>query len=180
MWFTENPWPPIFILGMAACGMFVAWFSQKRVFWLAGCVAALIGCGAIYAVEESIVTDGEKLEARVHKLAADFQKKDREAFLAAFSKQAEKWRAMAIKALDDVDIEKDLDIKDMSVELFNEKSQALTRFRANGTVTFQKGMSAYHPSRWELRWQKEANDWKIVDVVRLHPLKDEQKEIFAP
>lgn len=180
MWFTENPWPPIFILSLVACGMFAAWFSQKRVIWLAGGLAALIGCGAVYSIEQSIITDGEKVEAKVRKLTSDFQKKDREAVLAIFSKQAPQWRDIAIKALEDVEAQNDLDVKDMSVSLSNEKSQAVSRFRANGTVTYRKGLSAYHPSRWELHWQKEGNDWKIVDVIRLDILKDEPKEIFVP
>ena len=180
MWFTENPWPPILILGMAACGMFAAWYSQKRAIWLAGCLAALVGCGAIYFYEKSIVTDGEKVEARILKLVSDFEKKDRDAVVDAISKQAPKWREIALQALEDVDIQPGLDVKDMSVELFSERSQAVSRFRANGNVTYKKGMTAYHPSRWELRWQKEGNDWKIVDVVRLDPLRDEPKQIFEP
>jgi hypothetical protein len=180
MWFTENPWPPIFLLGLVALCLFVAWIPQKRGIWLAGSLAALLGCGAVYVGEQAVVTDGEKVEAKIRKLVSDFQEKNREAVLGAFSKQAVKWRETAEKALAEVDIEKDLVVKDMSVELFNEKSQAVARFRANGTVSHKKGISAYHPSRWELRWQKEGNDWKIVEVVRLHPFKDEQKEIFAP
>lgn len=179
MWFTENPWPPIFILAMFASGMFVAWFSQKRAFWLAGCLAALVGCGAIYAVEKSVITEGERIEAKVHQLVSDFQNKRREAVLGAISRRETKWREMANKALDDVEVHKDLDVKDMSVELFNDKSQAVTRFRANGTVTYQRTISTYSPSRWELHWQKEGNDWKIVDVIRLHPLREEHRDIFS-
>jgi hypothetical protein len=34
------------------------------------------------------------------------------------------------------------------------------------------------PSRWEVGWRKEAGEWKILEVTRLNPLKDEPMEIF--
>lgn len=177
MWFTENPWPPIFILAILACVLGAAWLSQRRGIWLIGAALALGGCGAIFFVERGIVTEGERVETNVLQLVSAFQKKDRPATLAFFSKQAPKWRDVAERALDTVKVEDDLDVKDMSVRLFSEGSQAVAHFRANGTVEY-KGMRAHQPSRWELHWQKEGTDWKIIDVVRLSPFKDGQLQIF--
>ncbi|HTI51578.1 MAG TPA: hypothetical protein VL475_11525 [Planctomycetaceae bacterium] len=177
MWFTENPWPPIVILGIVAVALGAAWLSQKRGIWLVGAVLALIGCVVVFQVERTIVTEGERVEANVHALVNAFQKKDHPATLAFFSRQAPQWRTTAEQALNDVVVEDDLDVKDMSVRIFSEGSQAVSQFRANGTVEY-KGFRAYHPSRWELRWQKEGTDWKIVDVIRLSPFKDERLGIF--
>lgn len=179
MWFTENPWPPIFILGIAACALTGAWASQRRGIFLVSALAALAGCFAIYAVERSIVTEGEQIEANVRTLTSAFQKKDRATVLAFFSKQAPDWQDVISRAFDLVEIKDDLDVKDMSVALHGEKSQAVSRFRANATITAKSlGIASYQPSRWELHWQKEGGAWKIVDVIRLNPFKDDPMDIF--
>jgi hypothetical protein len=61
----------------------------------------------------------------------------------------------------------------------NENSRAVSLFRANGVVAV-KGLGAQQQmaSRWQVTWQKEGNDWKIVEVVRLHPYKDESMQIL--
>jgi hypothetical protein len=177
MWFTENPWPPIFLLGITACALGAAWLSQRRGIWLIGSTLALLGCAGVFWVERVIVTEGERVETSVHQLVGAFQKKDHPATLGFFSKQAPKWRDVAEQALNTVNVEEDLDVKDMSVRLYSEGSQAVSQFRANGTVEY-KGFRSHQPSRWELHWQKEGSDWKIVDVVRLSPLKDEKLQIF--
>lgn len=179
MWFTENPWPPIFILGMAACVLAGAWASQRRGILLVAALAALAGCFAIYTVERSIVTEGEQIEADIRTMTAAFQKKDRKKVLSFFSKQAPDWQDVIDRAFDLVDIEDDLDVKDMSVAMHGENSQAVARFRANATITAKSlGISSHQPSRWELHWQKEGGAWKIVDVIRLNPFKDDPMDIF--
>lgn len=178
MWFTENPWPPVIILALIACGMVAAWSSQKRAAWLAGAVVLLIGCVGIFVLEEAIVTEGERVEANVRDLAWSFQKKDRDKVLGFFSPQAADLRGVIKEALDSVDVKDDLDIKDMEVRVYGGGAQALSHFRANATVSW-KGLNVGHqPSRWELTWQKEGDDWKILDVQRLNPIKNEKMRVF--
>ena len=87
------------------------------------------------------------------------------------------WRKQVQLALKLVRVQ-GIDVKDLSVKLFGQGTGATSLFRANGRVTFS-GMDAGHqPSRWKLTWQKEQGEWKIVDVVRLNPLKDEPMEIL--
>ena len=71
------------------------------------------------------------------------------------------------------------DIKDVQVTLLADETRASTRFRANGTVSFEKTNAGHQPSRWELKWQREGSDWKIIEVHRLHPLKDEELGMFS-
>jgi hypothetical protein len=177
-WFTENPWPPIFILGIAACVMLAVWSSQKRAIWLMGALTAVIAAMAVFVVERSIITEGERVEKKVLELTAAFQARDKDRLLSFFSVQAPEWRLVAQTALDRVTIKDDLSIKDMSVRVTNENSRAVSRFRANGTVLYEGNNIGHHPSRWELTWQKEGNDWKIVDVQRLDLIKDQKLGIF--
>src|SRR5436305_1758189 len=51
-WFTENPWPPIFILGLVVCALLAVWSSQKRGIWLIGVFAAVALAVAIFFVEK--------------------------------------------------------------------------------------------------------------------------------
>ena len=88
-------------------------------------------------------------------------------------------RTQVGQALDWVEFPNGIDIKDMQVRTSNENTRAVSHFRANGTVSF-RGMGAQHAaSRWAVTWQKEGADWKIIEVHRLHPLKDEKLLMFS-
>jgi len=179
-WFTENPWPPIILLIIAAAGMLAVWSSQKRAIWLAGAATAIAAAGAVFLVARAIVTEAERVEKKVHEVAEAFERKDKDGTLAFFSVQRPELRALVDQALEWVDLPNGVDIKDMSVRLSNENTRAITRFRANGTVSYKKLGSHHAPSRWEVTWQKEAGDWKIIAVDRLDPIKDEKRQIFDP
>ena len=179
-WFTETPWPPIVILVIAACAMLAVWSAQKRGAWLLGALGALVVAVGVYFVEQAVVTDAERVEQAVVRLADDFRRKDRDATLAYFSQQAPEWRAQVSEALDLVDLHPDLDIKDMHVRLFAEGSRAVARFRANGTVSFRGMDLGWKPSLWELTWQKEGGQWKIIDVQRLDPINEQRIGVFDP
>ena len=179
-WFTENPWPPIIILGIVAVACLAVWSSQKRGAWLIAGVVAIAAAAVLYFVARSIETEGERVAHEIHALVNAFIKKDRDRTLAFFSPQAADLRTKCEAALAWVDFPNGLDIKDVGVTMSNDNTQAVSRFRANGTVSV-KGTGASHaPSRWEVTWRKEAGQWKIVDVQRLHPYKDEKMDFFEP
>src|SRR5262249_15663689 len=178
-WLTENPWPPIFILAVAACVMAAVWTSQKRGAWLVGALTAVIAAAAIFFVERAIITEGERVEQHVRDLVEAFVRGDRDRVVSCFSVRAPELRALALRGLDLVEFPSGIDVKDMSVRTSNENTRAVSMFRANGGVAV-KGLGARQEraSRWQVTWQKEGNDWKIVDVVRLHPYKDESMQIL--
>jgi len=177
-WFTETPWPPIFLLLIAAAAMIAIWSSQKKGFWLLGALAAIVAAVAVFFVEKQIITETERVEQDIYGLTNAFVRKDANATLAFFSQQAPELQEMARQALEWVDLPNGIDVKDMHVRLSNENTRAVTHFRANGAVSF-KGMGTHAAaSRWEVTWQKEGGDWKIIQVERLHPLKDERMRIF--
>jgi len=176
-WFTENPWPPIVILAIAAIACLAAWTSQKRGFWLVGGILSVAAIVAVYVFERSIVTDAERVEQSVHALVAAYSRKDRDGTLAFFSVQAPELRGRVEQALSLVELPNGIDIKDMRVRTTNENTRAFSHFRANGTVLVH-GVSTHVASRWELTWQKEEGQWKIIEVQRLNPFKDEKMDIF--
>ncbi|MBI3866128.1 MAG: nuclear transport factor 2 family protein [Planctomycetia bacterium] len=179
-WLSENAWPLIIFLGLVAAACVAVWSSQKRGRWLIGAVAAAAAAVVVFFVERQIVTESERVAEQVHQLVDAFTKKDRDRTLAFFSAQARDLRANCETALTWVDFPNGLDIKDVNIKMSNENTRAISHFRANGTVSY-RGMGASHAaSRWEVTWQKEAGQWKIVEVQRLHPYKDEKWDIFEP
>ncbi len=179
-WFTDDPWPAIFILVIAACVMLALWTSQKRGIWLVGVLVMLSGAVALFFIEKAIVTEKEQVEQNVLDLTSAFARKDKDQTLSYFSEQARSLQNIATSALEWIDLPQGLDIKDMDVRMTNENTRAVVRFRANGTVSFRNLASSHAASRWEVTWQKEARDWKIIDVVRLNPLKEEKMQFFDP
>src|SRR5579863_9661914 len=178
IWFTETPWPPIIILAIAAIVCLAAWASQKRGFWLVGGVLAVAAIVAVYFIERSIVTEAERVEQSVHSLAAAVQRKDREAALAFFSVQAPELRNQIQQGLSLVEFPNGIDIKDVQVRTSNEETRAVSHFRANGTVSVSGVASRHVATRWSVTWQREGTQWKIIEVQRLHPYKDEKIDFF--
>jgi len=180
-WFTENPWPPALIC-LASAVIAVGWAqsrspSRERTLGFVGALVAVLAALAIFPLERSIVTDRERIELEVRQLVADFTAEDEAATLAHFSQGAVEWRKQVQLALKLVKVE-GIDVKDLSVKLFGQGTGATSLFRANGRVTFSGIDAGHQPSRWKLTWQKEQGEWKIVEVVRLNPLKDEPMGIL--
>jgi hypothetical protein len=177
--FTENPWPLIVPCLIAAVGLFVVWNQQRRKGLLVGAGLAVALALTAFVVDHFVVTTAEQLEQNIRDLTAAFQRKDRDRTLSYFSQREVLLKQLIEAALTRVDVHDDLDIKDVQVTLLADETRASTRFRANGTVSFEKTNAGHQPSRWELKWQREGSDWKIIEVHRLHPLKDEELGMFS-
>jgi hypothetical protein len=168
MWFTENPWPPIIIVGSLGVvfGMTGMSRQQAKLYLLAGvCFAA---CVAIWVIERQIVTEGEKLEQRIHELADAFQRNELEQTLSHFSQSNPKLLATVAMAVASVDIEPDYRITDYEVSLKADDTLATTHFRVNVTANVVgHGHVGRQPTRWLVDWRIEGGEWKIVEVSRL-------------
>lgn len=171
MWFTETPWPPMFVCLVAACILLSVWYAKQKSAFLIAAGLLLIGAVAIFFVERVIVTDAEIIEQHVHDLAAAFQRKDADVAVGYFSVQAPELRAMVAAAIAFVEVKDDLDIKDVQVSMVAAKSRGLATFRANGTATIPRMSVTQHvATMWRLTWHKEAGDWKIIELAELDPL----------
>lgn len=177
--FTENPWPLIVPCLIAAVGLFVVWNQQRRKGLLIGAAAAIALALTAVVVDHFVVTTAEHLEQNIRDLTAAFQRKDRDRTLSYFSQREVVLKLLVETALASVEVHRDLDVKDVQVTLLAGETLAKTRFRANGTVSYQQTNAGHQPSRWELKWQREGNDWKIIEVHRLHPMKDEELQMFS-
>ncbi|MBW3543662.1 MAG: nuclear transport factor 2 family protein [Planctomycetes bacterium] len=174
MWFTETPWPPLFIcLGLAAL-FWAAWFSTRRGLWLivsGGLVAAAAG---VYFVEALIVTEAERVEAAVLAIASAYQRGDLEETLSYVAEDAADIRSLIESSLRFYEVKDDLRITDLSVTMGAEGEQALAHFRANATIVSRAdNYRGSHPSRWHVTWRREDGRWKVVAVQPLHVVSGE-------
>ncbi len=179
MWFTEEAWPPVIVaVILAAVNLFV-WYQNQRPVVLAPLIL-WIGMGvAGFAVDAAVTTEKEKVAAAIPKLIDDFRSKDLKRFLDNFSPGALIVRGIATVAIQRVELGNDISLRDVSIQMQAADSRATTRFRVQGTVTYDSINLGTHPSRWELGWRKEEGHWKILTVTRLNPLKDEPMEVFG-
>lgn len=179
MWFTETPWPPIVIGLVAAVLLFAGWFSTRRGMLLVGAGLLVMICGAVYVVEQRIVTEAERVEQLVLDLTSAFQKKQDQRVLEMFSPTATDLRRTVKTAMDMITVQEDLRITDLSVQLRAQNSRAISHFRANATISLgSHGGMGHHPSRWEITWQREADQWRIIRIERLNPVSGEPVFLF--
>lgn len=170
MWFTENPWPPIVICGGMAVIFFFMWNANRRGLHLLLCLGCLALCGLWYVVERAIVTDGERLQAKVIQLCEDFR--DKKPGVTDYVSDAHpdiKILFASASAL--VTVGNDLRMSDFQSTISNDGQQGTVHFRANATITIMgHGNVGYQPARLILTFQREKEDWKIIKVQRLNPI----------
>lgn len=188
MWFTEDAWSPIIVCIVAAVISLIAWSSTQRPKFLAVSLVILLAAGAVYFLEQLIVTPGEKAERALYDLIETFAEESRELSgankagpeslrsLTFFSPQNVEDRARVVAALLVVDIENDVRVTDVQIRLTNENTRAITHFRANATIK-AGGFAGHHASRWELTWQQEAGEWKVTRTRMLNIMNGQEERI---
>ncbi len=170
MWFTEDPWPPVLILGVIAIVFGLAWNATRRgKFFLMAGGTVFLALGVLIG-EEMVVTDSERVEDRVLKLADAVRRSESEKVLTFFADDADDLRKHIAGHLDDVKFE-DLHIADLKVEVEPGGTQAKSEFRANGSGTWRGTLSTNFATRWRLTWQNESGTWKVIQIERLDPIK---------
>lgn len=179
MWFTEDPFPPMAIAVLLAITTLYIWMRNgKLASLLIGlcCIGSTVG---IYFVEQAIVTEREEIESLTVELSERVTAGDVESTVGYISKQSPEIRAMIAGAMGMVTVE-DVEITDTSVKITAEGSRAIIRFRANGTVFVKSLSSSQHsPTRWEVTWQRESDQWKIIKVDRLNVINGDRIGILA-
>jgi len=180
MWFTEDPWPPMIIAGLAAAFFLFNWAKSGKTNALLVAIGCLAGVVGIYFLEQAIVTEPERIELMINELADAVVAGDTDQTLSYISKQSPQIGLMVAGAMATVTIEDDLSITDTSVEILAQGSRAKVHFRANGTGSVAAvGIRKHFPSRWELTWQRESGDWKIIKVVRLNVINGEEIPLLS-
>ncbi len=195
MWFTETPWPPIVGLVVIGVLLFLGWLSQRKNIFLAGVLLCLALCGIVFVIERQIVTERERVEQTLRDFAVTFQKDSLKQglvnmlipgpepeSLTYISASATSTRGLAVAALNFVDLPEPVRVSDVRTTMSNNDSRAVTQFRASATVKVSGYSEAVHqPTRWELTWQREKGDWKILRATRLNFMTGEPLDNpFAP
>jgi len=178
-WITENPWP-----GVVICGAIATFFLMQalrggkvRTWGLAGLF--IVAAFGIYIVEQSIVTPAEEIEVRVHDLLAASKSGDIESVLNFISNNNLLLKTAIGSGLAIVDIHDDVRVSDLNVKMVANDSRGISHFRANGTISIRNASYERHvATRWELTWQKEGDQWRIVSIQRLNPITGEEIELM--
>jgi hypothetical protein len=179
MWFTETPWPPFAICSVVAAIFFAQWYVHRRPRQLYLSLTFLAVGGLVIVVERLIVTESERVANNVYELAHAFQKGDGDRCAEFFFEHDEKDRDLVRGVARQVQVVGTIRITDMSVQLSSTDSQATSTFRASATVAYQ-GRQDHVYTRWQLTWQREASEWKIVHIQRLHFVGDGPIEMMSP
>ena len=192
MWFTETPWPPILVCIVLCVVLVVSWYSTQRESVLLGVPVLLVLSGVIYFVEHRIVTERERVEESVVQFVTTFREESgifnagERLFGNAVPKTLEFISPSAVDvkqrvevALALVNVKDDLRITDLNVEMKSANSRAVAHFRANATVSAAVGDLGHQPSRWQVTWQRESDNWKVVKVDRLNFFTGEIIDTFA-
>jgi hypothetical protein len=173
MWFTESPWVPFLVCLALSAVFFSRWVSDRRRGWLLAACGFLVASAAVVIVERLIVTESERVEGSIERLAKVFEAGDGDACAAFFSPHDERDRELVRQAAGMVKIDGPIRISDLSVDMNGPETRAVSRFRASADATYQ----GYHDrgrTRWEVTWEREGPDWKITRVRRLRLLGDEE------
>lgn len=178
MWFTENAWPPMLIAGLAALVCVALWNNSRRKIYVVAALGCLLLSAGFYFLEQAIVTEGERLQKVVVSLCDDFRHK-RPATLNYFSNAAVDLKAKVLAAMALVEVRDDLRLTDFQTNLTNQNSRGTVHFRANASLSvIGYGDVGRQPARILLTFQREQNEWKIIDVERLHPLTGEKMQLL--
>lgn len=177
-WFTETAWPPIMILATAAGAGVALFFTTQRVKYLAALLPLIVLGPVIYAYEQRITTERERVEESIFGVTSAFERQDRPEVLKYIGGQEIVMRKIAEWALDTVKPEGPLNVTDVSVAMHNNDSRATSHLRVNGAISVMgMGDVGHRASRWELTWQKEGGEWRIIDIQRLDPISGERMNI---
>lgn len=179
-WITESWIPAAVVLGFTALGLVITTVSSGRGIYAIGAVACLALVGVAYLVDEWVVTPSEQVVLRTRSLAAAYVRHSPEDFDEHVSPNAPGIRLMAVGAFNLIDVHDDLRITDVAVQLEDEGKEARIHFRANATIEVRgRGEVGRFPSRWNLDWRREKEEWLLVGVQRLHPIDGTEMGLLA-
>lgn len=128
----------------------------------------------VLVFERARVTPAERIQQHLLDMAQAFEDREQEQVLDYLSLQAEHLRNQVRLGFALVEKVENLRITDTSVTMLAAGSRARLHFRANGTITARGyGDIGHRPTRWQMTWQQEGGQWKVIDIQRLNPMTGE-------
>jgi hypothetical protein len=163
--------------------MVALWSTSRRAINLAAAALLVVCCGVVYVVEQNVVTERERVEAAVFGVADAFRAADTGRTLDFISPRAMQLKVIVEHVMVDmqVRVKDDLRITDVNIEMLNEETRARSHLRANGRIFVPRygGDVGHQPTRWNLTWQKEGGEWKIINVERLDPIRGDPVDLLT-
>jgi len=176
VWFTDNPWPPIVIVGFVALIFLFLWNANRRGLHMLLALACVGLCFVIYFVERAIVTEREVLTQRVIQLCHDFRDK-KPGLLDYISDTKPNLKDLMTQAMDTVTVQSDLRLSDFQTTVNAENTQGKCRFRANATINvIGMGDVGYQSVQVEFVFQREKGVWKIIEIRRFNPINGKEMD----
>ncbi|MEZ6045618.1 MAG: hypothetical protein R3C11_08590 [Planctomycetaceae bacterium] len=148
MWFTETPWPPIYL----CLAIFVVFFaygsSTGRAKSIFIGLLFLLACPLLFLVERQLVTESEVVEQIVLDLADDVEHNRVDAVLDYLDEDSAVVRGLIQSGMTQYKVSEGLRVTDLYVEMESEGDKAKAHLRANGSVSQSNGgmQSGHFPS----------------------------------
>lgn len=181
MWIAETPWPVIVACAAVAALLYTGWHARGHVGYLIGAGLCLVLAGGTYVAERYLVTESERVELALDDLWIAVKSRDVDTVVDKISTSAKDLREQAARAVQRFEVSDELDLTQVRIEMKAQNSRALTSFRANGPIRDTYGGGSYHGvTRWELTWQREGDQWRIIRITRLDPFTGEEVSRFSP
>lgn len=164
----DNPWPVVLVLMCVVIGFGFQWISSRSRSSLSITLIAIGLAIACFAWSQFVETPTKAVVRQLRDMARAFQNHDVAKTKSYFSNQAKLPEDVdSVMAL--VHVHGDIRLTDISVTFQQANTVAVCHFRANALFSLgATGTPQHFPTRWELDWQREGNEWKIVEVRRLH------------
>lgn len=176
-WLTENPWPLMVVLVGAAI---VAGIMIERRGQLIGIVLLIIA-GAVYMIEEKVVTTAEVVEREIEAMLAGFKSDKMESVYARISETAPNLKTTAKQGNEKVRLHDGFHLKDVRVTVSADGREAVAHLRANGRVTIRGAQfESQAATRWETTWKLEGQEWKLIGVRRLDVVSGDEIGVLDP
>ena len=174
MWFMETPWPPIILLGIAEFILLLLWMGNARNLYTVLLVLLPVLAIVIFGIEKLIVTAREEVETNLIGVVQAFEREDLDGTIDYFSVPLQSDMKLRVEpAMELVTVNGSIRITDVNIDLLANNSRATSHFRANGQFQVTEMGTYNQPTRWELTWQREAGEWKIIRVNQLHVISGE-------
>jgi len=166
-------WPLFFLCLILGAALLAQWVLQRGRRQLVAAAVFLLAAVVILLADHFIITQTKRVQSNIFELAKAVEAANVERCLSFFSEGDKADRQMVQQAVGMVQIQGTIHISDMTIKMSSAESRAVSTFRATADVTYQNQTSRF-PTRWELTWQREGNEWKVIRVRRLQLIGDQE------
>lgn len=166
-------WPLFFLCLILGTALSVQWVLQRGRRQIIAAAVFLLAALAILLADHFIITQTKRVEANIYALAKAVEAANVDRCLSFFSQSDTPDRQLVQQAVGMVQIQGAIHITDLSIKMSSAESRAVSTFRATADVTYQNQTNRF-PTRWELTWQREGNEWKVIRLRRLQLMGDQE------